>query len=264
MKRILACSALVVLLVGGIIASRLFWHSSKLAPCTATRTDTKPKDGSVMRTITAGKFMMGRHDDGYCEDSEPVHTVYLDAYQIGKFEVTVAQYRTFCSATGRRMPIIPPKWGWKDNHPIVNVTWEDASAYCEWAGGRLPTEAEWEKAARGTDGRAYPWGDKWVNNECGSDLTSTTPVGNYPAGASPYGCMDMADNAQEWCADWYDSEYYYASPSRNPQGPSRGKYRVIRGGSWRAMDDSERVCADRFMSVDPDYWASNLGFRLAR
>ena len=219
-------------------------------------------DGSEMIPIPAGEFTMGSDDRS--SDEKPAHTVYMDTYEIGKYPVTVAQYRKFCTATGRAMPKAPD-WGWKNNHPIVNVSWFDAEAYCKWAGGRLPTEAEWEKAAKGTDGRTYPWGDRWDKNKCANhalNLTSTAPVGSYPAGASPYGCMDMAGNVWEWCADRYDGYYYETSPSRNPKGSSSGNSRVLRGGGWDNDGDGNR-CTYRDGS-DPDNDWNFLGFRLSR
>ncbi|MDO8587174.1 MAG: formylglycine-generating enzyme family protein [Armatimonadota bacterium] len=260
-KRILVCIAVLVALSSGTFAAK--------AAASKSATKINPKDGSVMITIPAGKFIMGSNHE---PDEKPVHTVYLDTYQIGKCEVTIAQYRKFCKATGYEMPDAP-SWGWKHGHPIVNVTWNDAAAYCKWAGGRLPTEAEWEKAAAGTDGRTYPWGDAWDNNKCANvylNLTSTQPVGSYPAGASAYGCMDMAGNVWEWCADVYAKDYYKASPSRNPRGPSRGGYRVMRGGSWDS--DSGGVigvncggrCADRSYLDNPGAYSGGVvGFRLA-
>lgn len=219
-------------------------------------------DGSLMITIPAGQFTMGsKYGD---LEEQPVHKVYLDSYEIGKYEVTVKQYRAFCEATGRQMPKAPT-WGWKDNHPIVNVTWADADAYCKWAGGRLPTEAEWEKAARGTDARVYPWGNKWDRNKCANGvlgLTSTVPIGNYPKGASPYGCMDMAGNAWEWCADWYGEDYYRMSPSRNPKGPAGGEYPVLRGGCWYSHMQGTRTTY-RGSFFPSGSWYSG-GFRLAR
>ncbi len=170
------------------------------------------------------------------DDARPAHTVYLDEFCIYQHDVTVAQYRKFSAATGRNMPEAP-KWGWLDDHPIVNVSWEDATAYAQWAGAALPTEAQWEKAARGTDGRMYPWGNEWdaakCNNRVGNNRsTQTSPVGNYPEGASPYGCLDMAGNVWQWCADWYNTQYYDQSPSCNPSGAKTGGARVLRGGSW--------------------------------
>lgn len=223
----------------------------------------KAKDGSEMILIPAGEFTMGSNDGEASE--KPAHKVYLDTYEIGKYEVTVAQYRKFCRATGRAMPVEAPPWGWKDDHPIVNVSWFDAEAYCKWAGGRLPTEAEWEKAARGTEGRTYPWGNTWDKNKCanyGLGLKSTAAVGSYPSGASPYGCMDMAGNVWEWSADWHGEHYYSASPARNPKGPGSGKYRVLRGGSFYNSDSNNR-CAFRLTDYPYDYYFTN-GFRLAR
>jgi formylglycine-generating enzyme required for sulfatase activity len=203
-------------------------------PANAKRGDTwtNPVDGAVMVFILAGEFIMGSNDGG--DDEKPQHRVTLDGYWIYKHEVTVAQYRKFCNATGRQMPDAP-SWGWKDNHPIVKVTWHDATAYAQWAGVRLPTEAEWEKAARGTDGRKYPWGNEWDASKCNNGETGpnqTTPVGSYPQGVSPFGVHDMAGNVWEWCADWYDRNYYHSAPSKNPTGPSSGDYRALRGGSW--------------------------------
>ena len=219
-------------------------------------------DGSSMITIPAGQFTMGsKYGD---LEEQPVHKVFLDSYQIGKYEVTVGQYRAFCEATGREMPA-PPPWGWKDDHPMVKVTWTDADAYCKWAGGRLPTEAEWEKAARGTDGRAYPWGNKWDKNKCANGelrLHSTAPVGSYPKGVSPYGLMDMAGNVWEWCSDWYGETYYKRSPTRNPKGPGSGDYRVMRGGCWysHAQGDRSTYRGNFFPSGS---WDSG-GFRIAK
>lgn len=165
-----------------------------------------PKDGAKLVYVPAGEFIMGSNDGP--GDEKPQRRVYLDPYWIYKHEVTAAQYRRFCSETGRKMPNAP-EWGGKDDHPIVRVTWDDAKAYADWAGVSLPTEAQWEKAARGTDGRKWPWGDMFEAAKCvcsvGTDRTSTAPVGSMPKGASPYGCLDMAENVWEWCADWFEA-----------------------------------------------------------
>ena len=165
-----------------------------------------PKDGAEMVWVPAGEFLMGSTDDEGVRDERPQRKVYLDGYWMYKTEVTVAQYRKFCEATNREMPEAP-EWGWKEDHPVVNVSWHDAVDYAKWAGASLPTEAQWEKAARGTDGRVFPWGNEWDAGACANSvswsLKGTKPVGSCPAGASPYGCVDMAGNAWEWCADWY-------------------------------------------------------------
>lgn len=225
-------------------------------------TAVNPKDGAAMVWVPAGEFLMGSNDGA--SDEKPQRTVYLDGYWMYKYEVTVAQYRKFCHETGRKMPEAPD-WGWKDDHPIVNVSWNDGKAYADWAGARLPSEAEWEKAARGTDGRMYPWGNKWDASKCmTTPLTSIRPVGSYDSGASPYGCMDMEGNAWEWCADWYDGGYYKIAPSRNPKGPSGGRYRVLRGGSYIFYKGSGFRCARRDHGYGPGSVYAGDGFRLAR
>jgi len=219
-----------------------------------------------MLLIPAGEFLMGaRNNDEEAEDWEkPQLNVYLDAYYIGKYPVTVAEYKIFCKKTNREMPE-EPEWGWKDDHPVVNVNCDDAVAYCRWAGGRLPTEAEWEKASRGTDGRTYPWGGNVPNSDYANYdklVGETTPVGSYPKGEGPYGVLNMAGNVWDWCSDWYDNDYYKNSPEFNPEGPSSGSHHVIRGGSWFNGPKGLRTFMRAYGA--PDEKTSYLGFRLAR
>jgi len=207
-------------------------------------------DLDKMVAIPAGYFMMGNNDSG--DNEKPVHKVYVSAFLMDKYEVTVAQYKRFIEATGHRLP---DKWNEQllnSNRPVVNVDWNDANAYAKWAGKRLPTEAEWEYAARGGNtGVAgnphykYPWGNEASATKANFDADSSRgrqwegwyiaklylkDVGSYsPKG---YGLYDMAGNVIEWCADWSDPNYYKTSPERNPQGPVNGTYRVLRGGSW--------------------------------
>ncbi|MHB1461741.1 MAG: SUMF1/EgtB/PvdO family nonheme iron enzyme [Armatimonadota bacterium] len=226
-------------------------------------TKINPIDGAEMVWVFTGEFPMGS-DTGYA-DQKPQRTVYLDGYWMYKYEVTVAQYRTFCQSTGRSMPTAP-NGGWQETHPIVNVSWQDAATYASWAGVSLPTEAQWEKAARSSIGRVYPWGNLWDASKCANYNNSpsgTKPVGNYPSDVSPYGCMDMAGNAIEWCSDWYNSSYYQTAPFNNPPGPSSGSYRVVRGGSCYNSSESAFRCAYRNYS-SPSSSESGKGFRCAK
>jgi len=190
--------------------------------------------------IPAGEFLYG----------EEKERKSLPEFSITKYPVTVRQYRLFCQVTNRKMPV-PPSWGWIDDHPMVNVTWHDAAAFAQWAGGSLPTERQWEKAARGTDGREYPWGNTFDESKCvcsvgKKDSASTAPVGSCPAGASPYGCMDMAGNVYEWCEDWYDSSK---------------EDRVLRGGYWSKCNAGGFRAAYSNRSY-PDYASDIGGFRV--
>jgi len=235
------------------------------------------KDSSVLILVPAGRFVMGSREDDGSADEHPSHEVYLDSFLIDKYEVTNAQYKMFCDATGHLYPpdlrIGADSVPFSDfpDHPVVRVSWDDAVAYAAWAGKRLPTEAEREKAARGIDGRKYPWGDRepwedrvlrcnYYNGRDGHD--GTAPVGSFKAGASPYGVHDMAGNVAEWCFDWYGEEYYSQSPSSNPPGPAEGEFRVDRGGGWRSPLTDVR-CAYRHRSL-PTRKTEAYGFRCAR
>jgi formylglycine-generating enzyme required for sulfatase activity len=171
-------------------------------------------------------------------DEKPGREVYLDAYAIDSNEVMVAEYRRCVEAgacpTAGLTEYESCNWDKKErqNHPINCVNWQQAQTYCQWAGKRLPTEAEWEKAARGTDSRLYPWGNEWDNNKANVGTSGTTAVGSYAADTSPYRVNDMAGNVWEWVQDWYAADYYKQGPVRNPKGPTSGQGRVVRGGSW--------------------------------
>lgn len=241
---------------------------------------TKGKDGAPMVLIPAGPFLMGSNDG--LPNERPEHTVTLKAYYIDLYEVTAGRYQKFIESAKRNLP---PTWDDEaaqtlSDLPAVGMSWTDAAAYCKWAGRRLPMEAEWEKAARGTDGRRYPWGHMqpfvdianynrglWV-----SEAITLVPVnsgvegmsvrhGLKEGGKSPYGLFHMAGNAAEWVADWYDREYYQKSPDANPAGPATGDKRVIRGGSWADLPIALRV-SSRF-SAEPEFEDRTIGFRCA-
>ncbi|MGV8118956.1 MAG: formylglycine-generating enzyme family protein [Candidatus Xenobiia bacterium LiM19] len=249
------------------------------------KTVINQKDGSEMVLIPAGEFMMGSREEKSARDDCPGHTVYIDEYCIGKYEVTNDQFSSFVKdshyVTDAEKAGDQRTWRTlavpgRDTHPVACVTWNDAKAYCEWAGGNLPSEAQWEKAARGTDGRAYPWGNEWDEKACNwfegpsasglADIfcwRGTAPAGSFPAGANPCGVEDMAGNVWEWCSDWYGESFYRESPSRNPGGPAKGDYRIVRGGSWSDYSTRYFQCACRHQA-EPGGWSANIGFRFCR
>ncbi|MEQ1796012.1 MAG: SUMF1/EgtB/PvdO family nonheme iron enzyme [Nitrospira sp.] len=240
----------------------------------------KGKDGAPMRLVSAGPFLMGSNDG--LPNERPEHTVTVKAFYIDEYELTAGRYQKFLELGKREIPTLSDDDAGRslDDRPAVGVTWKEAAAYCAWAGKRLPSEAEWEKAARGTDGRRYPWGAMqpfvdianynrglWV-----SDAITLVPVGSglegmsvrhglKEGGKSPYGLAHMAGNAAEWVNDWYDREYYQKSPDTDPPGPSSGEKRVLRGGSWADLPTALRVTA-RF-SAEPEFEDRTVGFRCA-
>jgi len=222
-------------------------------------------DGVLYVYVPAGEFLMGSPDGVGDYDEHPQHTVYLDAFWIMQTEVTNAQYAK-CVAAG--VCNAPDNSRWQDaayaDHPVTDVDWDQASEYARWVGGRLPTEAEWEKAARGTDGRTYPWGEEQPDQSranCCDFVNDTTPVGSYPAGGSPYMALDMAGNVWEWTADWYDSRYYSQSPAQYPTGSASGEWRVLRGGAF--WNDTEDVRVAYRRRLNPYSLSGLLGFRVA-
>jgi formylglycine-generating enzyme required for sulfatase activity len=223
--------------------------------------------GVGMIAIPAGEFTMGSEN----KIERPPHTVFVDAFEIDQFEVTNEQFERFIAETGYVTDAEKTgdtSWRYyatnKPNHPVVKVSWNDAKAFCEWAGKRLPTEAEWEKAARGTDGRTYPWGNDWDVDKANTKeagYRGTVIVGSFPAGASPYGVMDMAGNVAEWTSDWFQP--YPGYPGGDGEAQYFGeKYRVIRGGGW--FSDEELVRTTERSASSVELANDDVGFRCAR
>ncbi|BBM87508.1 bifunctional serine/threonine-protein kinase/formylglycine-generating enzyme family protein [Candidatus Uabimicrobium amorphum] len=237
-------------------------------------------DNAPMVYIPKGIFVMG--DNSIDADLEEVleHKVYLDAYLIDKYPVTNARYKQFLNAIGQNPQTnivmdsakklhVPQFWyhpKWNDpEQPVVGVDWHDAQAYCSWSQKSLPTEAEWEKAARGTDCRHYPWGNELpdltrCNYNC--NVGQTSAVNEYGDNSSPYGCYDMSGNVWEWCQDWYDAHYYNKSPLTNPQGPQGGKFKIARGGSWQQRARKVRVTTRGYISAKER--RNQIGFRTVK
>ena len=261
-RRILLTRLAIAGVVIAIVAAVVGVYLSHRAPVI----EATGKDGAPELRIAEGPFVMG--DD----ENSPRREVYTDAFYIDKFEVTAGRYAKFLKATGSVRP--PDEWDEVDltrasEFPVVGVDWHDAQAYCQWAGKRLPTEAEWEKAARGTDGRLYPWGNDAPNAERANFANTSTEtyggglarVGAHAAGSSPFGVQDMAGNASEWVADWH-AESFARSDARNPQGPASGQAKVIRGGG--RFDPADRIAATKRYFANPDQRLPDLGFRCAR
>jgi len=232
-----------------------------------------------MVAIPAGEFWMGRADfqwlfDRNTEiererlDDRPAHKLYLDSFAIDKYEVTNEEYARFLTAAGAK-----PPWYWPNGQfqkdqarfPVYNVNWEEANAYCRWAGKRLPTEAEWERTARGgLERKKYPWGD---DDDLRNRGRLNSPGGPVEAGSFPpngYGLYDMTGNVWEWTNDWYDHDYYSISPDRNPKGPEAGMYKIIRGGGWTDGYDARNLMVSHRSYVDPTVRAFTIGIRCAK
>jgi len=240
---------------------------------------------SEMILIPAGKFTMGTTEDEFIPEETPLHEIHLEAYYIDKYEVTNAQYWEFLQylkTTGDHSKCFPgepkgkdhtpgtPHTGWDypyydyPDYPVSRVDWYDAYAYAGWAGKRLPTEAEWEKATRGTDGRRFPWGNVWDAKRCNIGPDAPLTVGSFEFGKSPYGCLDVIGSVSEWCNDWYHPEYYQTSPSVNPKGPENSTgMRVIKGGSLFAPYAYKMRCAVRIFGK-PEDRNKSIGFRCVK
>jgi formylglycine-generating enzyme required for sulfatase activity len=230
----------------------------------AVRTSSKGLDKPEMVYVPSGEFLMGHNPPTV--DYGPIRRIYQGSFWITKNDITVSQFADFCDATGFKFDWQgrKPPWGWdgKDNRPMVNVTWDEARAYCKWAGGDLPTEAEWEKAARGIDGRNYPWGNDWAANRAwypddNEAVQEPAPIGRFPKGASPYGCLDMSGNVAQWCRDWYGP--VDTTEVRNPAGPGFGTRRSVRGGSFH---ERKTALISWFRSSQPpNEYSKWIGFR---
>ena len=224
-----------------------------------------------MVLIPAGTFVRGTDQGGF--DEQPKREIFLDSFMIDRYEVTNAQYAAFVSATGHRKSGPPSRYAKNMgkmrgvNQPVVYVSWEDAEAYCRWVGRRLPTEAEWEKAMRGTDGRLWPWGNvelpggaNWARIDDGFDVTA--PVGQFMSDVSPYGVMDGAGNVLEWVGDWYQENAYAEAELRNPRSPEHGTFRVLRGAGYTSSGSDLRITSRSKMMAD--FRDETIGFRCAR
>jgi eukaryotic-like serine/threonine-protein kinase len=249
-----------------------------------------PTDGMSLLYVPAGEFPMGGNVSRF-DQSKPEHTIYLDAFWIDKIEVTNAMFSQFASQTGYVGELEKQgitwfyngSWydrsgaGWRNpfgpgtnldgraDYPVIQVSWNDAVAYCTWVGRRLPTEAEWEKAARGSSGYLYPWGNTPPSSNLanyGGQIGDIVRVGSYPENISPYGALDMAGNVYEWVADYFSITYYASSPPSNPTGPSSGRSKVMRGGSWQL--EADRLLTYEREASPPSAGNSNLGFRCAQ
>lgn len=221
----------------------------------AHRGITQP-EGMVV--IPAGEFWMGTEDG--LQDARPLHRVHLSSYWFDKYEVTNARYRQCvegggCTPPKDRLTFEDPQ---RAQRPVTSITWSQARSFCMWRGKRLPTEAEWEKAARGTDGRRYPWGN---DGEFMTSMNGAEPVGRQASMASPYGVFNLIGSVSQWVKDWYAEDFYQTSPARDPQGPLRGSFRVLRGGEWN--EKSPNLQASYRGWDDVTYWGPTLGVRCA-
>jgi formylglycine-generating enzyme required for sulfatase activity len=217
-------------------------------------------DGAEMVLVSGGRFRMGSPGVGL--DAAPVHEVTLKPYFIDRYEVSVGQYRRYLADKGGEEP--PPMQAAAADLPVTGVNWYEARDFAAWAGASLPTEAEWEMAARGLESLPWPWGDEWQEGRCrwrGSEGDGQGPAAAsaYPTGRSPWGVQNMIGNVAEWCADWYSDSFYGVSPTADPVGPPDGEYRVVRGGSY-ASDRSALHAAARW-NARPDYRSATIGFR---
>jgi formylglycine-generating enzyme required for sulfatase activity len=270
---VLAFAALPVM---GILRGTIMTPYEEASPVTedapsevesATNEEPIPEE---MITIPAGPFVRGTTSGGF--DEQPQRTIYVDTFSIDRYEVTNHQYQQFVAATAHRKAGPPSRYAKSigrmrgTNQPVVYVSWDDANDYCRWKGKRLPTEAEWEKAMRGTDARLWPWGNQekpnganWARVQDGHEVSAR--VGSFPTDKSPYGVMDGAGNVMEWVADWYQETYYKEAPDKDPPSPEFGNFRVMRGGGYTTTGGDVRITSRSKMV--PDFRDETIGFRCA-
>ncbi len=276
LRRVIQITSCILLIITSFLSEQGFATSKELPPTLIG------KDGAPMALIPEGSFPMGvpkaARDGGV--DERPNHDVFLNNFYMDLYEVTNGRYLQFVTETGHRAPqhpTDPTKGLWKGNMmpesvtdlPVINVDWFDAEAYCRWAGKRLPTEAEWEKAAKGTNDWRFAWGDVEptiehanFNQLAWRGEATLVQVGIYEKGKSPYGIYDVAGNVWEWVSDWYAADYYQHSPSRNPQGPETGTYKAVRSSGWQGETPQMRVFT-RIKSLPTDR-NNSTGFRCAQ
>lgn len=244
------------------------FNLGRKSPVTPIDKKTSAMDGMLQVYVPEGEFIMGEDHELKKPDS-PRHVVYLDAFWMDRVEVTNAMYLKCMRANGCTVPVSDniyyDNWIYRD-HPIVYVTWDQANAYCHWADRRLPTEAEWEKAARGIKGWMYPWGNKQPNprqaNYASTLIQESVSAFRYPLGASPYDVWNMSGNVREWVADWFDADYYSYSPYANPQGPETGEERVLRSTSYN--EDGREIVVTSRLRHEPESAGLSRGFRCAQ
>lgn len=277
---LLAVLAFAALPIMGIIRGTTLTPFESASPDSTDSSSPEPLDPSQvsreepireeMVLIPAGPFIRGTDHGGF--DERPQRTLVLDAFSIDRYEVTNFQYQQFVDATGHRKSGPPSRYAKNMsrmrgiNQPVVYVSWDDADTFCHWKGKRLPTEAEWEKAMRGTDGRLWPWGDveqpngaNWARVQDGYDVAA--PVGAVLTDKSPYGVMDGAGNVMEWVGDWYAETYFKEAPEQNPQSPEYGTFRALRGGGYATTGGDIRITSRSKMVQD--FRDETIGFRCA-